>query len=79
MIVGHAEERGYGRNNESCGKRMRRIEGVGSDVKVEGKTSLTIYYVGCQLGASCPCNEFIKYFIWLPEKEREREETRRDI
>lgn len=41
--------------------------------KVGGKTSLTIYYVGCQLGAGCPRNEFIKYFI----RARERRKSKR--
>lgn len=37
--------------------------------EAEGKTSLTIYYVGCQHGTRCPRNEFIKYFIRVGRRE----------
>lgn len=54
------------RQRERSAKNRRQ----GREEKAEGKTSLTIYYVGCQLGAGYPRNEFIKYFILGEERSR---------
>lgn len=55
------------RQRERSAKNRRQ----GREEKAEGKTSLTIYYVGCQLRAGYPRNEFIKYFIRAGRREVE--------
>lgn len=62
---GQEERRRGGRERE----RSAKSRGQGCEEKAEGKTSLTIYYVGCQLGTGCPRNEFIKYFIRAGSRE----------
>jgi len=58
-----------GRDGERERERSAKNRRQGCEEKAEGKTSLTIYYVGCQLGAGCSRNEFIKYFIRAGKRE----------
>lgn len=76
IIVEHAESmcvRKMVEKREGAKERERersaKSRGLGREERAEGKTSLTIYYVGCQLGAGCPRNEFIKYFIRAGSRE----------
>lgn len=61
------EERRKKRERER--EKSAKNRGQGCKEKVEDKISLTIYYVGCQLGTGCPRNEFIKYFIRAGRRE----------